>query len=204
VDSDPLLNQNYQQTAVHELTHIAINRAYRDVSTPRWLHEGLALHFSYDLSMEEHLILSWAILSNSLLALDSIEQVNSFSRRKARIAYCQSRQAVRYLIKRYGTGTIPALLNQASRQHSFGRALDSAIGMNSAEFEAAVRAQILADYRYALFFAETWLFWMLATIIFIIGFIATGIRRRRKLAAMAAQEQDDSDPSPQDTPSDQA
>ena len=59
------------------------------------------------------------------------------------------------------------------------------------EIDALAVAYLTRKYRLAFFFGDTYLFWVLAMLLFIAGYIATVIRNRRKAARMAMEESEE-------------
>jgi hypothetical protein len=188
IDRSPLPDVTLPQVTVHELTHIALERAYGRLHVPRWFHEGLAMTLSGQLSFDEQLSLSRAVFSRRLLPLDSIEMVNRFDVHEAELAYSESHLAVAWMIDRYGLDGIPELLRALRSCGSFDAALKQEYGLTDAELDRLVRNYIVERYRGVFFFSDAYLFWFLGALLAILAFIAVKIRNDKRKRLMEEQE----------------
>jgi hypothetical protein len=176
------------RVTVHELVHIALERAYGLLRIPRWFHEGLAMTLSGELSFDEQLTLSRAIFTKKLMPLDSIERVNRFDAFGAALAYSESHLAVAYMIDKYGIDGIPELLNEVRAAGKFDTSLFTVFGFAPQEYDRMVHNYIIERYRFLFFFSDTYLFWMLGAFLVIAGFIAVRIRIRKREKQMEEEE----------------
>jgi hypothetical protein len=188
IDRSPLPDVTLPQVTVHELTHIALERAYGRLHVPRWFHEGLAMTLSGQLSFDEQLSLSRAVFTRKLLPLDSIEMVNRFDVHEAELAYSESHLAVAWMIDRYGLDGIPELLRALRSCGSFDAALKQEYGLTDAELDRLVRNYIVERYRGVFFFSDAYLFWFLGALLAILAFIAVKIRNDKRKRLMEEQE----------------
>jgi len=191
VDRFPLSDMDIGRVTVHELVHIALERAYGRLRLPRWFHEGLAMTLSGELSFDEQLALSRAIFTKRLMPLDSIESVNRFDQYGASLAYSESHLAAAYMIDKYGIDGIPELLEavrKAGKAGKFDTALVSVFGLNPQEYDRLVHNYIVERYRFLFFFSDTYLFWLLGAFLLIAGFIAVKIRNRKREKLMEEEE----------------
>lgn len=188
VDARPLLEQDLRVTTVHELVHIVIKRITPGARIPRWFHEGTALLLSGDITWSEQVSLSQALFGGALLAMDSIDQVNSFGPLKARLAYAQSRQGVKILVDTYGIGVLPEILEAADSSGSFSSALYSVLGLTDEELETMIHAEIRKRFNLVLWLVDSYFLWIGIVLLFLIGFIVTRIRNRKKSMLMEREE----------------
>jgi hypothetical protein len=188
VDFKPFLEQSFRQITVHEIVHIILARAYPSFEIPRWFHEGAAMLLSGELSFEENATVSKAIFLGRLMSLMSIDSVNSFKRNKADLAYSQSHLAALFLVDHYGMTVLPDILREARKSRDFKAGMLDAIGLTMREFEEMVEKYIASKYRFVFFVTDSYLWWALIALLFIVGFIATTIRNRKRAAAMEEEE----------------
>ncbi|MBD3344482.1 MAG: hypothetical protein GF401_05415 [Chitinivibrionales bacterium] len=188
VDSKPFLNQSFTQIIYHELVHILLKRAYPSVDIPRWFHEGIALSLSGELSINEHVVISRAIFTGSLVDLDHIDSVNMFSKTRADLAYCQSHQAVQLLIRTYGMEVIPEILGAAKPKGDFERGMYGVLGLTEKEFEKIAEKDLQKRYSFVFIIADTYLLWAGIMLLFIVGLVVTRIRNRKKLEEIGDSE----------------
>jgi Peptidase MA superfamily len=176
---------------VHELVHIGLARAFGTMRVPRWFHEGLAMQLAGELSFEESTILSRAILTHSLLPLDSIEFVNRFTQARAQTAYSQSHFAMNFLTNLYGYDMLPELLDSAKVFRRFDTACVRVFGLTTHEFDSIVKIEMVRKYKYAFIAADNELFWMLILVLAIAAFVVTLIRNKQKRRRMEDDENEE-------------
>jgi hypothetical protein len=213
IDKAPLADMEVDRVTVHELVHIALERAYGRIRLPRWFHEGLAMTLSGELSFEEQIALSRAVFTQRLLPLDSIEKVNRFDAYGAALAYSQSHLAVGFMIDHYGMDGIPELLATVRATGSFDSAFTRVFGLTGPEFQRLVAQELNDRYRYLFLIGDTWLYWLPVALLVVFAYVAVRIRNKKKqqrmeeeeegeraaLAAFAAHQQSqDSDDDPDD------
>ncbi len=177
-----------QRVILHEMVHIALSRAYGSVRLPRWFHEGTAMTLSGDLMFEEQIILSKAILTRSLIPLDSIEYLNLFGLNRARIAYCQCHFAVGFLIDTYGIDLIPELLTEVRKTRRFESACIAVFGLTTDELEKLLHKEMVLRYRFLFLISDYSFFWIGVLALAVAGFVATMIRNKRKSRQMEEEE----------------
>lgn len=171
----------------HEMVHIVISRKYGNIRVPRWFHEGMAMALSGEIDSEAQIVLSKAVLTRSLVHLDSIKNVNRFTRDKAHLAYAQSHYAVQFLLQKYGQDLLVELLEEIKKRYSFDAACLQVFGLTSFEIDTLVRKEIKEKYHYLFFFEEAFL-WYGILLLAITGFIATIIRKKIRRKEMEQQE----------------
>lgn len=191
VDVTPLLDQDFVQTTIHELAHIVINRVAGKTPVPRWFHEGVAMMVSRDVSFREHTVISRAIFAGALMPLSSIDSVNRFGAHRARLAYAQSRQAVRFLVETYGVESLGMILREARRGGSFERAFQEVLGITPGELNRLVRRFVTQRYGPVFWLADTYVLWLAILALALVAYAAAMVRKRRRAAAMEEEERGD-------------
>lgn len=168
--------------------HIVIKRITPRVHIPRWFHEGAALLLSGDVTWREQVVLSQALFGGSLLPMDAIDQVNLFGSFKARLAYAQSRQGVQVLVDTYGIAVLSELIAAADSGGSFSSAVYAVLGLTDTELESMIHAQIRKRFNPIIWIADSYLLWIGIVMLFLVGFIATRIRNRKRALRMEWEE----------------
>jgi hypothetical protein len=173
----------------HELTHILIGRGVAQPETlPRWFHEGLAIYFSYDEEFAGGAAISKALISNSVVPLNEIEDVLKFQTEKARLAYEESFSAVLYLEEEFGFAGIAAILAELKAGKAFDDAFEEYTGLSAAEFELNWLRFVEQKYRWRfLLDFETYL-WILILLLFVLVFFGIKWRNRRTLKRWEDEE----------------
>jgi hypothetical protein len=180
LDVEPFLDQNFYQITVHELTHIAINRICGTESVPRWFHEGLAMVCSGEVTFQEQLVLSEAIIRQNILPLAAIDSVNSFGKFRAELAYCQSRQALLSMIYTWGMEGVRGVIDRVRRGSGFWQAVDTVLAITPQEFEQHSRDDLAKRFNFMFFITDTYLVWLGIVILFLVAFVVTKIRNARR------------------------
>jgi len=182
-------HQDFQRIITHELVHLIISRSYGNVNIPRWFHEGMAMALSGEIDSDVPITLSKAVLNRKLLSLDSIKYVNRFNRDNAHLAYCQSHFAVQFLMSQYGQELLPELLSEIKGRSSFELACIHVFGLNKREIDSIVSNKIRSQYHFS-FFLDDKFFWFLILVLAISGFIATTLRKKRRIKEMELDEEE--------------
>ncbi len=188
-DKKPFLEHNLYQTTVHEMVHIVLNRQYPKLNIPRWFHEGVAMTLSGEASEREAIVVSRALFMGSLMPLASIDSVNSFGRFRAELAYSQSRLVVDYLIDTYGIELLGEILSAAQQSGSFWAGVKVILQHSEPEIEAYYRKHVLTHHGKFLWLLDQYLFWIGILFLFLIGYVVTRYRLKRKKEALAKLEE---------------
>ena len=160
----------------HELCHIVLGNALKDVHIPRWLNEGFAKFHAHEWSLNDSYHLTLAYMLGSTMPLDELMYKWPKNASKARIAYLQSKTFVAYLERR---NDLPAII-QNMRQ---GMPADKAVLL------ATGYPLDVLEKRWERYYtrAHTWLFilfrrefiWTSMALLFL--FVYWRVRRRTKL-----------------------
>jgi hypothetical protein len=188
VDRAPLAAMDLPRVTVHELVHVALERACGRLRLPRWLHEGLAMTLSGEVQFEEQLALSRALFSKRIIPLDSIDNVNRFDQWGATLAYSESHMAVSFVIDQYGIDAVSELLAAIRSEGRFDRALFQEFGLTPAEFEQLVMRYIADHNGVLVLISDSNLFWILAALFVVVAFVLIRIRNRKKWKRMEEEE----------------
>jgi len=172
---------NYLNTAVHELTHIITHKMTKGNKLPRWLDEGLAVYFSNEKEFASSSLISKALISNSIIPLSDIDHVLSFNPAQAQLAYQESYVAVIYLHKKYGKNSVRAILNRIGQGDSIDKAFIHSIGMDSWDFELLWYNYIQKKYKWHFLVDFEFYLWIFILLLFIFGFILIRYRNKKKI-----------------------
>jgi len=164
----------------HEVAHILIGRGVAQPETlPRWFNEGIAIYFSYDEDFAGGSAISKAILSNSVVPLNEIEELLDFQSEKARLAYEESYSAILLLEEEFGFAGITEIIARLKIGQGFDQAFEDQTGHTLAEFELDWLRYAERKYRWRfLLDFETYL-WIGILLLFVSGFAAIKWRNRQ-------------------------
>ncbi len=175
--------------AIHELVHIILDRATKGNPIPRWFNEGLAVYYSGEKSYASSTLVSKALVTKSLVQLIDIDDVLTFHRDKAQLAYQQSYLAVSYLFRSYGSEAVKGIIHKLGEGNNLNQAFIEVIDLDLWEFEEAWLQYIKKQYRWHFLVEFDKYLWILILGLFILGFIL--IRRRNKRTIRRWQEDDE-------------
>lgn len=180
--------QDLNKTILHELVHIAITRLFGKIRVPRWFHEGIAMSLSGEISIEDQILLSQALLTRKMLPLDNIDFVNRFDHWKARLAYSQSHAVVRFLIDIYGIDMIPELINASRKTRRFEDACVQTFGLTTKEIENLFSKEMHKWYPLIMLGSDFSLFWLLVLFLSIIAWVVIRARKKIRKKEMELEE----------------
>ncbi|MFQ5822637.1 MAG: peptidase MA family metallohydrolase [bacterium] len=188
----PNLSQNlsrFPKLVLHELTHILVGQSLEHpAAIPRWFNEGIAIYFSHDEEFSIGQAISKALISNSIISLDEIDDVLKFQQEKARLAYEESYSAILFLEEKYGYNRLFQLIQELKKEKNFNQAFLDIFGIDLFEFEWAWNQYVEKKYRWQfLLDFETYL-WIFILVLFILVFIAIRFRNRKILNKWQQEE----------------
>ncbi|MEZ4372852.1 MAG: peptidase MA family metallohydrolase [Polyangiaceae bacterium] len=96
----------------HELAHVALYDAVGGAHVPRWFNEGFAVHVSGESSLARLQTLWIATVANNLIPLSNIDNGFPADSDRAAVAYAQSADIVRYLLRKQDTERLDSLLER--------------------------------------------------------------------------------------------
>lgn len=187
-DLKPFYRKNNSVTISHEITHIVINRIRSNVHIPRFFHEGVAMYLSGDISFGEQSTLSMSLFSQSLMPLISIDTVNRLSRKRAELAYAQSRLTVDYLVKTYDREILSLILDASKRMGDFEKGLIDELDLNIHQLDSLSKIHIAKTYSNLFWLIDSFVVWISILLLFFAAYILTVLRNRKKMKAMEEAE----------------
>ena len=139
---------NLDEVFRHELTHVALEDAVQGQHVPRWFNEGLAVYESGESSFVRLRTLWDATLSRSLLPLADLDRSFPDDKVEVSIAYAESADFVRFLLRRADHQRALALIARVRSGETFERALADAYGTDLRKLEYEWRQDL--DKRYTV------------------------------------------------------
>jgi hypothetical protein len=172
-----------KKVIVHELSHVLLFTAAGGKHIERWFDEGLAMMLSGEKGLRETVILARAVLSGDIIWLHEIDDVLTFHRQKADLAYHESLVAVTFLKDQYSREVFREIIYQLSQDRDMDAAMQSVIGLHFGEFEGNWLRAMQKKYRWAVFLNFPFLLSVLMVALFLSAVVATRIRikKRRRL-----------------------
>jgi len=169
-----------KSVVLHELSHVLLSAASGGNSIDRWFDEGLAMTFSEDKRFFETMNLARAVFSGEIIKLNKIDDVLTFRRQKAGLAYQESLSAAQFLIDKFGSEALAGIIREIGQNTGMDAAMQSAIGMGFKEFEDRWYQAMRIKYRWAVFLNFPFLVSVLMVVLFITAFFMTRLRTEKR------------------------
>ena len=170
---------NIRQVLVHELSHVLLGMAIDSKRVDRWFDEGFAQYASGETGIQGGIVLARSLFTGNFLWLDEIDEVLTFRRDKANLAYQEARTAIYYLIDNYGDEVIPSIVRVLKDGHGMDEALRAAIGMGFQDFQTDWYHAMKQKYRWYILMDFPLVFSLVVIILFLTAFIVTRKRIRK-------------------------
>jgi hypothetical protein len=172
---------NLHQVLAHELSHVVLGQALGEIKAPRWLDEGLAMYISHEWKLGQSILVARVLLFDSLIPLDEIENLNSFGRSRAQLAYAESFLAVAFILDRYGETGLHQLIRELARREDLDLAMRASLNMTQMEFQLAWQEYVMARFSWASILSHPFVLWMFMFSLFVLVFL---VKRRRSRQIM--------------------
>jgi hypothetical protein len=177
----------------HELAHLALHEALEGHHVPQWLDEGFAIHLSGESSFARTQTLWTATLAETLLPLDQLDQHFPDDIVLTPIAYAESADVVRYLLRTRYNQRFIAMLRRVRSGQPFGSAMADAygfeaygVGENSLEDEW--RRDVAKRYSFWPVLVSGSMVWVGALGLFVVGYFRRRKQQRVTLDRWAVEE----------------
>jgi hypothetical protein len=176
------------ETLRHELTHMALEDAVAGHHIPRWFNEGLAIHESGEFWGKRFRVLWDATVSHSLLPLASLDRGFPSEGSEVGIAYAESADVVRFLMRDDDRARFGSLIERVRRGTAFDRAVEDAYDTDLRKLEYEWRED--ASHRFGLVPMLTGggALWVLIAGLTVAAWVKRRRRAKEKLALWAREE----------------
>lgn len=162
----------------HELAHIAMHLRVSRGHVPRFIDEGFASWFAGEWTFSHVTTVAAAQITNSLLPLRDIDDVNDFHQAEANLAYAQSYLVVQFLFDRYGELAFLDLLDAFNGGSNLSEAFYKVLGISFYTFEALYRKFLSDNYTLLAILSDMSGLWIILAIVVFVGWLL--IRRKKK------------------------
>jgi hypothetical protein len=180
-------------TVTHELAHLCLAELAQPNILPRWFNEGAAILLSNEPRYTDPVIISRAILTNSLVDFEEIDDLLSFPNARAALAYAESYQAVSFLNRQFGQAAVAKLARAFAAHGDSRQAFLFAFNKDLWDFEAAYFDDLRRRFRWYFFLDEAFLFGGVILILVIAGFFVTRWRTKKKIKEWEKDEAENDD-----------
>ena len=177
------------QTFEHEVCHILLGRAFgKGHRVPRWLDEGIAILIAKEWNMQRLATMSMAVLSGSLLSMDTITLSFPRDARRAELAYCQSFYFISFLITRFGEKDFRSFLRTYSSCKDFRLALWKTYYLRWDEIEQMWQEYLKVRFGWLPVLFSTGTVWFFASLVFVWGYFYKKQKARKKMRQWELEE----------------
>lgn len=174
----------------HELAHVAIFDAVNGHPIPRWFNEGFAVYASGESSLPRLQTLWSATVSENLIPFERLERSFPKDSLEVSIAYAQSADIVRYLMRTQDQQRFESLIGRVGKGQSFERALENSYSTSLDMLEYEWREDVAKRYTmWPVLFSGSFV-WVGAIGLFV---VAWRRKRRRQAAILARWEKEEAE-----------
>jgi hypothetical protein len=172
----------------HELVHVGLFDATQGHHIPRWFNEGLAVNLSGESHVARLRALWDATLSKTLIPLDDLDKSFPDDAQKVGIAYAESADFVRFLMRDEDRARFGSLIERVRKGAPFDRALSDAYSDSTRKLEYQWHEELEKRFSFWPMLTGSSMLWAI-----IMGMLVVAwVRRRRKsketLARWAKEE----------------
>jgi len=185
VVSGPALHaarMNVQETMAHEVAHVALGERLGEIGwMPRWMHEGLAVHYSNYRRLRDRFVF-WG---RGPVHLRDLEHSFPQNPTRARAAYLESHAAVLHMLE---IAPITTLLDRLRAGEEFDAAFVAVYGITPVAFADHVDGEVARRWRYLAVVASGSSIFGMLTLLFVVAVSVKRIRDRRRRRQWEAEE----------------
>jgi len=139
-------NINLESLIAHEIAHILLGASLKR-SPPRWFDEGVAMYESREWRFWDQTLLSWAVLTHSIIPLSKLEKNFPINRKKEELAYTESFSAIAFMIEEFGKDKLRAIISNLTAGKSFEKAIRASLGISKGKFEKRWKKWVKNRYK---------------------------------------------------------
>ena len=178
------------QVLRHEIAHVLFGQYTRKAvkEIPLWFVEGIAIYFADEWVPSRHGILLKHIFSKSILPLQELTRSFPRSQTGADLAYAESQDAIRWLVKVNGRDTLFDLIAELHAGSNFNTAFQDIVGWDLATYDTFWRESLTERYQWASLFSNSYVMWGGLGGLALLGYLVCWNRRRHHLNKLAQQE----------------
>jgi hypothetical protein len=179
-----------QRVLVHELSHVALQRAAGRQALPHWFSEGVAISQSKEHSLARARTLWEGTLSGDLIPLARLSQSFPARHGEVDLAYAEAADLVGHMLAgRRGQVHFQALLAGLREGQAFEQAFAAAYGMPLRALELNWRAELEHRFgRWPSILAGLTGLWALGALLLVVGYVRVRRKHHQTLERWAIEE----------------
>lgn len=172
----------------HELVHVALFDATQGHHVPHWFNEGLAVQLSGESSFLRMRTLWDATLSKSLIPLQDIDKSFPEDNQKVSIAYAESADFVRFLLRDEDRARFGSLIERVRKGTQFERALSDAYADTTRKLEYQWHEELEKRFSFWPMLTGSSMLWSLIMGILVVAWVRRRKKAKETLARWAREE----------------
>jgi hypothetical protein len=173
----------------HELAHVALHEAVDNHHVPRWFNEGFAIHLSGESSLARLQTLWGATLGGTLLPLDALDRAFPSEDHEVSVAYAQSADVVRHLLRTHEQQRFMSLLKKLGEGKAFDRGLEESYGLDLHALEYEWRQEAERRFNFWPVLLSGSMIWVGALGLFMLAWRRRRQKQRATLARWTREEE---------------
>jgi hypothetical protein len=187
---ETFVRPDMQAVLTHELSHIALHRAVRGASLPRWFSEGVAVQQAQDSSLGRIRSLWEGTLRGDLLSLDALSGAFPARHTEVDLAYAESADFVGFLLSSGDERSrFRSLLRELANGQPFPDAVLAAYHVSLDYMEREWRSTLTQRFgRWPMLFMGLTSLWVLGAVLLVVGYARARARHRATLQRWAIEE----------------
>jgi hypothetical protein len=189
-EPETFLRPDLQTVLAHELSHVALQRAVRGASLPRWFSEGVAVQQADESSFARMRTLWEGTLRGSLLSLDALAGAFPARHIEVGLAYAESADFVGFMLSGGDErARFRGLLRELAGGRPFPEAVQTAYHVPIGYMEREWRATLTQRFgRWPVLFMGLTSIWVLGAVLLVVGYARARARHRSTLQRWAIEE----------------
>ncbi|MFI5308496.1 MAG: peptidase MA family metallohydrolase [Polyangiales bacterium] len=174
---------------VHELSHVALERAVGGRPVPRWFAEGVAIHQAGEHSLARVRVLWEGTLRGDLIPLSQLSASFPAEHANVDLAYAQAADLVGHMLEGpRGPEHFRTLIARLREGESFERAVDAAYGPLD-QLERDWRSRLSQRFgRWPSILSGLTLMWVIGALLLVVGYVQVRRRHHATLKRWAIEE----------------
>jgi hypothetical protein len=185
---NPSDTHDLRTTFRHELAHVALYDAIQGRHVPRWFNEGLAVHLSGENSFARMRALATASIAGNVIPLAELERRFPNDIVGVPLAYAQSADVVRYLLRTQDQERFKQLIERLRSGQEFDKALYDSYGMDAYNLEREWLESLESRFSFwPVLFSGT-MVWTLAVVLVTLAWRRKRQRQNATLRRWAREE----------------
>jgi hypothetical protein len=172
----------------HELVHVALFDATQGHHVPHWFNEGLAVQLSGESNFVRMRTLWDATLSKTLIPLADIDKSFPDENQKVSIAYAESADFVRFLLRDEDRARFGSLIERVRKGTAFDRALSDAYSDSTRKLEYQWHEDLEKRFSFWPVLTGSSMLWAIIMGILVVAWVRRRKKAKETLARWAKEE----------------